>query len=400
MTCIQITDRNGLFETISSKERLKNYENTDFNTSQPYQKVLRTYSKDNDGKTISKLTTYHPNGQLCKYLELKDARAYGKYQEYYPSGNLKIDAFVIGGEPDINSQDNWLFDGLSQVYDENQTLTSQFTYQKGSLEGEAKYYHSNSQIKKLIPYQKNEIEGEVLEYKENGDLVCKTKYIKGKKQGTCIGYWGKDNIAFMEDYENDLLKNGQYFQKNRIKIASIKNGDGQKAIFKNDVLYQLIEHKGGFVDGKVKVFTHNGQLLNEHQIKGGHKQGEEVQYYLKEELSSFIKRENQPKFSIYWDEDAIQGQVKTWYKNGQLSSQKEYSKNQKNGLSCGWYENGPIMFIEEYENDRLIKGSYYKKDNKTPVSTIDEGNGIATIYDSLGTFIKKINYINGKPHDE
>ena len=54
------------------------------------------------------------------------------------------------------------------------------------------------------------------------------------------------------------------------------------------------------------------------------------------------------------------------------------------------------MFIEEYENDILIKGSYYQINQKEPVSTIIKGNGIATLFDSTGRFIKKIHYSEGK----
>ena len=47
LSCLQIVDRNGLTETISSEEKLIKYKNTNFNESQPYQKVLRIYNKDN-----------------------------------------------------------------------------------------------------------------------------------------------------------------------------------------------------------------------------------------------------------------------------------------------------------------------------------------------------------------
>jgi uncharacterized protein YcfL len=59
MATIQILDRNGFSETISAKERLGKYENTDFLTPQPYQKVVRIYGKSSQGKTTSKITTYH-----------------------------------------------------------------------------------------------------------------------------------------------------------------------------------------------------------------------------------------------------------------------------------------------------------------------------------------------------
>jgi hypothetical protein len=55
------------------------------------------------------------------------------------------------------------------------------------------------------------------------------------------------------------------------------------------------------------------------------------------------------------------------------------------------------MLIEEYENDLLFKGSYYKKGDKKAVSTIESGNGTASLYTSEGLFLKKVSYEKGKP---
>jgi hypothetical protein len=55
------------------------------------------------------------------------------------------------------------------------------------------------------------------------------------------------------------------------------------------------------------------------------------------------------------------------------------------------------MLIEEYDNDQLVKGIYIKKGEKSPVSVIENGEGIATLYDSDGYFLKKIKYYKGIP---
>jgi hypothetical protein len=78
LVTIQILDRNGFSETISARERLGKYERTDFLTPQPYRKVVRVYGKASQGKTGSKITTYHTNGQPWQYLEIENGRAHGK----------------------------------------------------------------------------------------------------------------------------------------------------------------------------------------------------------------------------------------------------------------------------------------------------------------------------------
>ncbi len=400
LNCVQIVDRNGLSETISASEKLSTFEQIDFTISQPYKRVLRIYNKNGQGSTPSILTTYHPNGLIWKYLEIRDARANGIYKEWHPNGNLKIEATVIGGTADVASQEDWLFDGVCKAYDENKVILSDITYLKGVLHGISNYYYSNGQLKKTIPYINNEISGEVLEYKENGDLYSKSYFKNNLKHGPSLTYWELNNICSIEDYENDVLQNGKYFKNNRIIIASIKHGDGQKAIFDEEKLIKLIEFKNGMLDGKVQEFSTNGELEKEYFIKNNMKQGEEIIYYLKNELqNNFIKGKNNPKISFTWDNNLIHGAVKTWYKSGQLESQKEFSNNKKNGMNCAWYESGDLMFIEEYENDILTKGSYYRVNSKEPITKIVNGNGTATLYDRKGIFLKKIEYLNGLPQD-
>lgn len=57
------------------------------------------------------------------------------------------------------------------------------------------------------------------------------------------------------------------------------------------------------------------------------------------------------------------------------------------------------MLMEEYENDVLCKGSYYKLGKKDPISTIQRGSGTATLYDKEGRFLRKINYERGFPSE-
>ena len=290
ISCIQIVDRNGLSETISSVESLKTYQNAHFEENQPYQKVLRIYNKDDSNNTTSILTSYHENGQIWKYLDIKNARAFGKYKEYHPNGALKIDANVISGVADFNNQESWLFDGTSLVYNEKGTLISKFYYEKGALQNDAVYNFSNGKIKKVVPYVDDEITGEVQEYTKSGEILLKTTYKNGIKHGSNIGFFSKENIAFIEEYENNLLLNGQYFKKSRVKIASIKNGDGEKTIFKNQCIKKLIEYKNGKPEGRVQVFSLDGHLQNEYFQKDNIKEGVETEYYKRNEIRSEERR--------------------------------------------------------------------------------------------------------------
>src|SRR5438105_13874080 len=80
LALIQIQDRNGLTETISSPEKLGVYETTDFLASQPYKKVTRVFKTEGINRSL--LTTYHPNGRPWQYLEAENLRAKGAYREW------------------------------------------------------------------------------------------------------------------------------------------------------------------------------------------------------------------------------------------------------------------------------------------------------------------------------
>ncbi len=397
LSLIQIQDRNGLTETISNPDRLTQYQGIDFSSSQPYKKVLRVYRTN--GKNHSIITTYHPNGTLCQYLEAKELRASGAYREWYSNGQLKVESTVIGGTADVSpgSQQDWLFDSLSQVWDEQGNLVAQIPYEKGVLEGPSTYFYPSGQIEKIFPFVKNTLEGEVLIYTKEGTLKTKTKYKKGRKEGESLGFFDHDQIAFSEEYTEGLIRKGRYYSPKGNLISEIQNGGGFQALYENGAL-TLTEFKIGQPEGLVQKMTPSGELQKSFYFKNGKKQGEETEYYLSSDLDA-PKARPLPKLSLTWNENTIHGSVKTWYPNGKLQSQREYSHNQKSGAALAWYREGGLMMVEEYEEDRLVSGKYFKLNKMEPVSTISNGNGLVTLYDETGSFLRKIPYLKGKPID-
>ena len=394
LICIQIVDRNGIDETISSKERLAKYKNTNFLDSQPYQQVIQIFDLKKSEKKTSKITTYHDNGLIWQYLEIVNSRAFGMYREWHKNGQLAIEATVIGGPADtaLSSQKDWIFDEVCKAWDENGNLLSIFNYEKGLLEGNSQYFHPNGKIEKIENYSKNELTGEVIHYNETGEIILKSNYLKGKKHGRSEGFFEKNKTAFFEEYENDLLITAKYFDKDGYIFTDIFEGTGIKAIFTAKKLDKLTEYKNGVVEGKVQIFKKD-HLHKVYHIKNGKKEGEEIEYY--PVTTIYNKDKNKQKLSVNWLNDTIQGMVKTWYENSSQQSQKEYYQNKKNGISSSWYKDGSLMFVEEYENDILLKGSYYKKGENIPASTIINGNGTVTLFDENGNFLQKIKYTKG-----
>ncbi len=394
MLSIQLVDRHGFSETISARERLSQYQNVDFLTPQPYQKILRIYGRDSLGKTRSKITSYHSNGQISHFLEIVDGRAHGVYREWHENGHLKLETQVIEGVADISpiAQSSWLFTGTSHVWDDQGHLIAEIPYEKGKLEGPSKYYHVSGTLEKVVPYIQDVTHGVCFHYNESTEVLEQIPFEKGLKQGTALGFWEKDSVKYQETYEKDLLIHGSYFLNNGEKIAGVQAGEGKQALFDEDHLYSLVEIRQGEPVGLIQIFNETGDLVREYSVKEQKKHGEEIEYYPLSKTAGKLVA----KLLVTWREDALNGAVKTWYDNGTMESQRELVSNKKQGMSFAWYKDGSLMLSEEYENDKIIKGSYFKKGEKIPVSKIEGGKGLATLFDGDGHFVKKVTY-EGKP---
>jgi antitoxin component YwqK of YwqJK toxin-antitoxin module len=394
ITSMQIIDRNGFAETISNKDRIGTFKHVDFLRAQPYQKVLRVFGRDGQGRSTAKVTSYHENGQLWHYLEVVDGRAHGFYREYYPNGYLKIESCVIEGLADINdtAKASFVFDKESRVFNDHGQLIAQIHYEKGELSAPSLYYHDNGHLQKIIPYTQGNIEGDVCLYDENDCLIEKIPYLAGVKHGLARRFWEGESVQYEELYEKGILQEASYYDPSHTLVAEIKQGEGKQALFTGQTLEAFIQYAHGIPEGEVQFFFPDGSLHSTYYIKEGMKNGPEIEYY-----PSNLKEKPKPKLFVHWHDDILQGIVKTWYPNGEMESQREIISGKKQGLCFAWYKNGDLMLMEEYENDLIVKASYFKKGDKTPLSKIEAGKGTATLYTADGIFIKKIAYEKGKP---
>lgn len=395
LNCINLIDRDGLNETIRTADRLQKYEQVDFSKPQPYQKVTCIYKRDFQGNVFSTTRVYHPNGQPKQYIEAVNSQALGTYREWHPNGTLKVEAAIVGGSPDLNisAEKTWQFDGISKAWDENGVLLAEIQYLKGVLSGFTTHYHPNGKVWKSIPFSNNLIDGTFIIFLDNGEIFQKGEYKNGLKHGLSYRYWNGGAVAAEESYNQGRLMKADYYDFNDNLIAQIENGNGLRATFGKDSLSELQEYKDGLQEGAVKIFARNGQLVRMHHMKNNLKHGEEIHYYPQKNTKGPLL----PKMSLMWIQGKLQGHAKTWFDNGVMENQREMSENEKNGLSTAWYRNGQLMMIEEYEEGKLKRGDYYRQGEKQPVSEVLDGKGIVTLFDHEGNFLRKVNYLNGKP---
>ncbi len=398
LVCLQMVSQNGLSEMINDPEKLEELKRVDFFNSQPYKQIVRTYAKNQEGKTPSFLTTYHENGSLWQYLEIVDGRAVGTYKEWFPSGEIKVEASVCSGEANLSpfGQKGWSFDGVCKVWSEDKVLLASISYEKGSLEGKSIYYHPQGSLKREAFYKRGELEGDFSEYREDGTLISQGFYQKGLLQGTSISYFHSKEPSSLEHYHKGNIQKAVYYDKTGAIISQIEEGSGFKIKYEKDLPHQKIQYEKGVPKGKITIFNKVGEEIGYYFIENGEKQGEELYFYTKEETEE--KKEKFPKFSFQWEKGVLQGISKTWYPNGQIASQKKLFRNKKEGAYCVWYYTGELMYLEEYENDLLSSGKYYKKGENTPFCEVIKGEGEAAFFEEkTGFLLKKVQYSSGKP---
>lgn len=395
LVSIHLVDRNGLSETISTKDRLTRFEDVCFLDPQPYEKVLRIYARDSRGNVRSVATTYYENGNPRQFLEILNGRANGRYCEWHQSGALHLLVQVVGGVPDLTpvAERSWVFDGVAQVWDETGALQAEMRYVKGSLEGISTYYHPSGIVWKRVPFEKNLVHGTAEVYRVTGELLQSTSYVNGAKEGTSLRYWEDGALAAKEEYAcQGQLLTGYYFERGGAALGGVVDGHGMRVVFGKEHAQEYQEFVAGKLEGKVVCLASNGTKRRFYHVKNGVKHGEEVEFYPSSKPGQEVAR-----LSFQWCQGKVQGVAKTWYSSGSLEAQKEMSNNKKQGLLSAWYRDGNVMMLEEYDKDRLVRGQYYARGEAQPISQVMKGEGTMTRFDADGHFIEKVTYKNGLP---
>jgi len=392
---VNIIDHSGLSETITNAERLKELAQRNFLSSQPYRKVMRTYAHDKEGTSRSIITSYYENGQIRQYLECTNGRACGLYQEWHPNGQTKLISHVLAGQADIDEKafPSWSFDGLCKAWDDQGALTAIFTYHHGVLHGPSETFYSTGERERLTPYENGVKEGEEITYSKAGAVLQLITYHNDLRHGPSIGNYSDGTEAWKENFQEDHLVTGSYLSPSGELLSSVVDSNGIRSSFEEGHLISQEEILHGRPEGWTTLFEYDGTIERKYEVKNGKKQGTEIRYYVENKSPT-------PRLALEWRDGILHGTMKTWYSNGALESQREICQNMKQGLSMAWYPDGSVMLVEEYNDDKLVRGRYHSKGETTSISVVENGAGIATLFDTSGSVIEKIHYTDGKPQVE
>jgi antitoxin component YwqK of YwqJK toxin-antitoxin module len=138
----------------------------------------------------------------------------------------------------------------------------------------------------------------------------------------------------------------------------------------------------------VKGWNELGDLVSHFEFKNGNPVGFHKSYFLK----------NKPeKFTRYNSSGEKHGLCESWFENGNRKDSVVYD----NGVSVSgryYYDTGKIRYLENYKGNLTIHGIYYDPKGNI-VSRINNGNGVATIFDENGSKPDEYNFKDGKRID-
>lgn len=215
---------------------------------------LQTYTAYNDLKQGESIR-YWPSGQLA-------------YKEYYQEGLLKQGVYYNPQEQLIASIEegkgiraiiaksyieqlqhysSGIQEGAVQVFDENQKLVCTFSIHDGEKIGKELQYYSDGSVKLEMNWNQGVIQGVVQTWYATGKPESRKEVYQNKKNGLSSAWYDDGSLMYVEEYQEDNLLKGQYYQKAESEpISLIKNGEGIATLFNSSGLFsQKVTYQNG-----------------------------------------------------------------------------------------------------------------------------------------------------------
>lgn len=388
------------------------YFDTDWNiiSNKNNAEFYRIYKPGPNNTSIGVVTDYFKSGQIqntlehATFIDLNDNDNWlydGKSLIYYNTGEKEIEFNYINNE----------IEGLHKTFYKSGKLKIVKNYEKGVLQGEYNSFYESGTKHIKYNYIDGNIEGDWVSYYETGTVKQTQFFLKNNLEGFVKDYnkWGKLN--FVQKYENDIrLSDESFYDSGKTeKIWTYKGGKlngTSKMFYESGEVKNVWNYLNGKLNGKSFTFFRNG---NEAEITD-YKNGEIVKTHVKDKFGNTIYKSN--SVNVYAlisslhkgdkeieDIDDADSAILFFFEG-----EPYYSPNNIFQVKV---ENGIFQYvITKYrkiksENDVIIFDGMYKSyyDNGQVKNEInysnDEKNGEEIFYDRFGNITNKIVWNKG-----
>lgn len=267
------------------------------------------------------------------------------------------------------------------------------TYADGELDGPYRFYYFDGKLNTLQFYKKGEPDSIYRNYFYDGKLSAEGLYKWGKKEGTWKTYFPSGKLKYTENYLNgELTGKKVYYFENGKTDSEIEMEHDERAGWtkkfdeEGNLLYQVRFN----LDLPV-AYTYldkSGKLLPEIPLHGG-----------SGKVKSFFANGN-PSSEFEYIEGKLNGPNINYYSNGRLRAKGNEDYSLSEGNYKYYYPNGQLQYDYNFLHDKLH--GFYKEYNEKGIVTEEgyyhngEPHNIIRIYDDSGKPRETSYYYYGK----
>ena len=387
------------------------YFDTDWNviSNKNNAEFYRIYKPGPNNTSIGVVTHYYKSGKVQSifdraiYIDLNDNFKWlygGKAIYYYETGEKEKE----------EHRTNTKIEGLHKTFYKSGKLKIVKSYEKGVEQGEYNSFYESGANYIKFNYINGNIEGDWVAYHESGSLEQTVKYVNNKKEGFLKDFDKSGKLNFVQKYQNGLLISDESFYDSgkTENIWIYKDGKlngTSKMFYESGEVKEVWNYLNGKLNGKSFTFFRNG---NEAEIDD-YKNGEIINTHVKDKFGNTIYKSNNVNktLSIYQpykgddevdelkDADNAQGTLfeGTPYDSPSMSFNvaiKDGIAQYLNSINHKKTNKGDVIFEgmhrTYYDNGQVKKEINYSNDEK---------NGEEIFYDRYGNITNKIVWNNG-----
>jgi uncharacterized protein len=346
-------------------------------------------------------------------------------QFFFPGGKISSEGYFRNNQPD----------GYWKTYYEDGTIKSEGNRKNFLLDGVWKFYNTEGNLTLEVEYKEDKKHGRRISYHK--DMIVSENFENDIKQGFTYHYYPEKKIkkeiffidgleeGFSREYDTSGLAVVLYQYKKGFllsrEIINRKNSTGKKHglwmnFYESGEIKRTEEWSNGFLNGFVKDFEKNGNLMNIEKYVNGEQQfdAEELKVY---DIRYDYYPNGRVKIMGSYRNDLPDGVRREYNKEGKI--EKGYifregkmiaegiidEKGLRQGFFKEYYETGQLMAEGKYENSKPVGNwkYYYPDGHLEQEGTFDSRSrqtGEWVWYHQNGNLWKKEYFENGIPEGE
>ena len=369
----EIEYKDGLYWNVK-KYKKDSFSNVDFEMKNGNGKIKEYYSDTvlkskchyKDGKKNGKVISYYNNkNHNIEYEgEYIDNIKNGEWKTYYENGNQEF----------IGYYKNGVINGKCKEYNNLGKLVFDGKYKKGiKWNGKERIIYDCNQKKIIIERKYSEGKALCVEYYEHKKFSPHNFDIKGLEFIQGLINKGHDKNDFSdeinyESYITNLLFIGEHVDDQALKDKINRNGKGNE-YHENKKVFSGEYKDGKRINGKGKIYNHNGKLIFEGDYINGKRNGKVIEYYEDTEGNEDSESTLFVKYEGKYIDDQKNGEGKEFQydeeKNQEIVFEGVYKNGEKwNGKGKEYYSMpDKLLFSGEYREGKRWNGNFYEYSN-------------------------------------